>query len=253
MEKLTEYSEKIHEFLDDIHEQVSQSFSPLVDNLTDALWDWLNEGKDVMDSFREYASDTFKDIAKDALKAMASRLIFEPFQEQLEDLTIAYATGQIDETAYMLGVSAFAKEAQTAIENYLPSLENAVETIQMAFDNAGIDITDKDVYQQKGSTGTCESLGEDTGKELNGRFTALQITGESLLEVGTEINQQLSFIGQDVSETRISVGEISANIREIVGAQNAANEYLSKIETNTRVLPEMRDQLTDIQRHVNNI
>lgn len=253
LEKLTEYSEKIHEFLDDIHEQVSQSFSPLVDNLTDALWDWLNEGKDVMDSFREYASDTFKDIAKDALKAMASRLIFEPFQEQLEDMTIAYATKQIDETAYMLGVSAFAKEAQTAIENYLPSLENAVETIQMAFDNAGIDITDKDVYQQKGSTGAWESLGEDTGRELNGRFTALQITGESLLEVGTEINQQLSFIGQDVSETRISVGEISANIREIVGAQNAANEYLSKIETNTRVLPEMRDQLTDIQRHVNNI
>lgn len=110
-----------------------------------------------------------------------------------------------------------------------------------------------EAYQQKGSTGAWESLGEDTGKELNGRFTALQITGESLLELAEEREVYLSTIVQDVSETRISVGEISANIREIVEAQNAANEYLSKIETNTRVLPEMRDQLMDIQRHVNNI
>ena len=253
LEKLTEYSEKIHEFLDDIHEQVSQSFSPLVDNLTDALWDWLNEGKDVMDSFREYASDTFKDIAKDALKAMASRLIFEPFQEQLEDLTIAYATGQIDETAYMLGVSAFAKEAQTAIENYLPSLENAVETIQMAFDNAGIDITDKDVYQQKGSTGAWESLGEDTGKELNGRFTALQITGESILVQTIEQTTILTDIQEGMILTQGMITEISSNIGRMIEAQNTANDHLEAISRNTYQLYEMRDDIKEIVKKVKNV
>ena len=148
LEKLMEYSEKIREFIEQIHEYVSQAFSPLLDNLVDALWDWLSSGKDVLDSFREYAADTFKNIAQDALKAMANKLIFEPFQEQLENLTIAYATNQevdgvpMDETAYMAGVAAFAAQAQQAIEDNLPLMKNAAEVMQKAFEAAGIHIVE---------------------------------------------------------------------------------------------------------------
>lgn len=182
LEKLLEYSEKIREFIDQIHEYVSEAFSPLVDNLADALWDWLTDGKDVLDSFREYAADTFKNIAQDALKAMITKNIFEPFQEQLENLTIAYSTGQIDETAYMAAVSAFAQQAQDSIQTQLPVLQNAAEVINMAMQNAGIDMTGKNTYQQEASKGGWGAMSEDTGGELNGRFTALQIAGENISE-----------------------------------------------------------------------
>ena len=41
---------------------------------------------------------------------------------------------------------------------------------------------DSEKYEQKASQGGWESMGEDTGQELNGRFTALQMSGERISE-----------------------------------------------------------------------
>ena len=173
LEKLTEYSEEIDNFLEQVHDQVSDAFGPLVDDLTDALWDWLENGEDVMDNFKEYAAETFKTIAKDALKAMVNKQIFEPFQEQLEDLTIAYSTGQINEVEYMAGVSEFAKQAQTSIETQLPVLQNAAQIIDKAMENAGIDITPENSERTATAQGIAQAS-QDSVDELNGRFTAIQ-------------------------------------------------------------------------------
>ncbi len=242
LEQLTEYSEKIHEFLDDVHEQVSEAFSPLVDNLTDALWDWLAEGKDVMDQFREYSADTFKEIAQDAIKAMANRLIFEPFQEQLENLTIAYGTGQIDETAYTLGVAAFATQAQEAIAKNLPALQNAIEVIQMAMENAGIDITGgTNASDQSATYNSLEKWSYDQADDLINRATALQIIDEHQYEILTQGLEVAYSTLQSVESIRINVGEILTAIQTTIELQDIANSKLDRIIANTLPIAEIRD------------
>lgn len=242
LEKLTEYSEKIHEFLDDVHEQVSEAFSPLVDNLTDALWDWLADGEDVMDKFREYANDTFKDIAQDAIKTMANRLIFEPFQEQLEDLTIAYGTGQIDETAYMLGVAAFAKEAQEAITKNLPTLQNALETIQLAMENAGLDVTaGAKADDQSATYNSLEKWTYEQADDLINRATALQIIDEHQYQIMSQGLEVAYSTLQSVDNIRINVGEIVAAVQATIELQASANSKLDRIITNTTPISEIRD------------
>jgi len=243
LEKLLEYSEKAHEFLDEIHEYVSNAFSPLVDNLTDALWDWLKDGTDVMDSFRKYAGDTFQSIAKDAMKAIATQLIFEPFQEQLEDLTIAFSTGQMDETAYMLGVSAFATQAQEAIEKYLPSLESAMQTIQMAFDNAGIDIVGgTGGAEDKSATyNSLEKWTYDQADELINRATALQIIDEHQYEILSQSLDMAYSTMQGVESIRITVSDILDGIQTTIDLHETTNARLERIVQNTAPIAEIRD------------
>lgn len=253
LESLLEYSEKIREFIEDVHNYVSEAFSPLTDNLTDALWDWLAEGTDVMDSFREYAADTFKNIAQDALKAMMTKSIFEPYQEQLENLTIAYSTGQIDETAYMAGVAEFAKQAQSSIEAQLPLLQNAAEVMQMAMQGAGIDIVGKESYQQQGSSGAWQSLGEDTGQELNGRFTALQITGESLLVQSIEQTATLMAVQQEIVLTRTEIVTMSSNVDTIRETQEDMLSTLEQIQRNTFQLHEIKEDIKLLVENTKNI
>ena len=68
LEELIKFREEYDKFTEQLEEYVSDAFSPLTDDLTDALFDWLDTGEDVMDKFKEYASDTFQDIAKEILK-----------------------------------------------------------------------------------------------------------------------------------------------------------------------------------------
>lgn len=206
-----------------------------------------------MDSFREYAANTFKNIAQDALKAMITKSIFEPYQEQLENLTIEYSTGQIDETAYMASVAEFAKQAQSSIEAQLPLLQNAAEVMQIAMQGAGIDITGKDSYQQQGSSGAWESLGEDTGQELNGRFTALQITGESILVQSIEQTATLMAVQQEISLSRTEIVSMNNNVAEIRELTEITNGLLFNIDKNTRPIAEMQETLQQMNQKLDKL
>lgn len=215
LEQLLEYSEKIREFIDDVHEYVSEAFSPLVDNLTDALWDWLSNGEDVMDKFREYAAGTFKNIAQDALKAMITKNIFEPFQEQLEDLTIAYSTGQIDETAYMAAVAEFAKQASASIEAQLPVLQNAAQVIEMAMDDAGIDIVGNDTVQQSGKAGAFTTMSQDQAGKLEGLFVSGQMHWASIDDRMEDVAARMSSVQDHLRQIATNTGDSAQSLGEI--------------------------------------
>lgn len=215
LEQLLEYSEKIREFIDEVHEYVSEAFSPLVDNLTDALWDWLSNGENIMDKFREYAADTFKNIAQDALKAMITKNIFEPFQEQLEDLTIAYSTGQIDETAYMAAVAEFAKQASVAIETQLPVLQNAAQVMEMAMEGAGIDIVGNQQQQQSGKAGAFTTMSQDQAGKLEGLFVSGQMHWSSIDDKMEDVAASMSSVQDHLRQIATNTGDSAQSLSEI--------------------------------------
>lgn len=62
LESLIKLREQYDEYIEQLHEYVSSLYEPLVDNFVDSLWDWFDNGKDALDSFKDYASDTFRNI-----------------------------------------------------------------------------------------------------------------------------------------------------------------------------------------------
>lgn len=140
LERMVEYAEKIREIEDGVKDYVSQMFSPLVDNMTDALWDWLDTGKDILDSFEDYASDTFKNIAKDAVKSFLKINLIDKYQEKLNDIYTAYSLGLYNEQQLGLAVASVAGEIKTSLESLSPALQVLGETLENAFDIQGYDI-----------------------------------------------------------------------------------------------------------------
>ena len=62
----------------------------------------------------------------------------------------------------------------------------------------------KQSYEQSASSGAFESMSQDTGDELNGRFTAVQIATEGTYQVVQSIDQKLSqMLGLDSSSKEI--------------------------------------------------
>ena len=78
----------------------------------------------------------------------------------------------------------------------------------------------KDNFSQSASSGSFESMSQDTGDELNGRFTAVQIATEGTYEETKLINTKLDAIaarngGADGSLLTASVNTIMGNVGNI--------------------------------------
>ena len=78
----------------------------------------------------------------------------------------------------------------------------------------------KQSYEQSASSGSFESMSQDTGEELNGRFTAVQIATEGTYEETKLINTKLDAIaardgGAEGSLLTASVNTIMGNVGNI--------------------------------------
>lgn len=82
-----------------------------------------------------------------------------------------------------------------------------------------------------------EAMSQDTGEELNGRFTALQITGEEIKNQAIEQTGLLSSINEKMSLldlTNEDIPRLMANVPDIAGQtrESIASGYQSQITIN---------------------
>ena len=204
LEKLMELREQYDEWEKSIKDYISSSFGGLADNMVDAIWDWLANGEDALDNFREYASDTFKKIAQDAVKTFLKTAVLDQFEDQLESLYKAYSmkdkSGRriIDEQQLMLGVASIAGDMATALENIMPVAEQLGETIRTAFDYQGYDIVNGGSGNTSASR-SIQSITESTGDLLAAYINAIRADSSANRQT---LNQILA-ITQSFSEMPI--------------------------------------------------
>lgn len=206
LEALIELREKYDEYIEQLHEYVSSMYEPLVDNFVDSLWDWLDNGKDALDSFKEYASDTFRDIVSDMLRTIVLEKVVGTYSDDISALYEKYAEGSITEEELMQGV---AKLTEGLIDRYgtnLPTIEDMLENVSKMLSGAGIDIKNSDATTQSGKSGSFTAMSQDQGTKLEGLFTSVQ--------------------GH--------VANIDLTVENVIDKMNSAESYLAKIADNTK-------------------
>ena len=253
LEELIKLKQEYDKFREQLEEYVSEMYSPLTEDMTDALWDWLKEGKDVMDSFKKYASDTFADIAREIVKQALLTKVFDGFQDKLANLYEVYSAGAIDEKTLTQGIMQATDTLLDNAEKQLPMIQDLLTYLDEKFKEKGFDITGSEGYEQKGSSGAWQSLGEDTGQELNGRFTALQITGESILVQSIEQTATLMAVQQEIVLTRTEIVTMSSNVDTIRETQEDMLSTLEQIQRNTFQLHEIKEDIKLLVENTKNI
>lgn len=228
LEALIELREQYDEYLNQLHEYVSSLYEPLVDNFVDSLWDWLDNGKDALDSFKDYASSTFRDIVSDMMRTIVLDKVVGTFSDDIAALYEEYAKGAIDETELMKKIS---ERTSGLIDNYeqnIPTLQNIMNEINGYLQESGIDLKKPEsTSQQKATAGGFETMSQDTATELNGRFTSIQIAAE-------EIKNQMVNVAVGVNSLVAISTDGNTIMNNILNQHVITNGYLEDIVKYTK-------------------
>lgn len=222
LEALIELREKYDEYIQNLHEYVSSLYEPLVDNFVDSLWDWLDNGKDALDSFKEYASDSFRDIVSDMLRTIVIDKVIGTFSDDIAALYEQYAEGKLTEQELMAKVAEQTGELTDRYKNSLPTLEGVMETINGMFENAGIDLKDKEVTSQSGKAGSYSAISQDQGTKLEGLFVSAQMHLAS-------IDEQIEDVAGKWGAVSDTLGKIADNTESNAKSAGEIKEILEKI------------------------
>lgn len=248
LEKLVELREKYDEFNKSIHEYVSKMYSPLVSDMTDAVWSWLKDGKDALSEFKNSASKTFADISKDMVKQLLLKNVFSKYEDKLSDLYKAYAMKGINEKELGAASAELAGQMVDSMNTYLPVAQNLMKYLQEGFAAKGIDITKGGDSSQTASANGVTSITYEQASDIVALTTAGNISRDQIKDI--LLSQKLSSI--DLSLTGISlIGKDTVSIADETRTI-LANSYmeLKEINKNTGVSAKC---LTQIDENINSM
>lgn len=204
LEKLKDYAAEagtLEDIADDLAESLMQiSFDSLKSEFIDTLMDMNSSAQDFSDNFS-------KMLMQAVLKAKVDDLLGNDMQAFYDEWT---------ERAKANG----GKLSQTDINELKGRYDEMVQEGLKIRDEVAEITGYKQSYEQSASSGSFESMSQDTGEELNGRFTAVQIATEGTYEEAKLINTKLDAIaardgGAEGSLLTASVNTIMGNVGNI--------------------------------------
>lgn len=213
LEKLKDYAAEagtLEDIADDLAESLTQIyFDSLKSEFIDTLMDMNSSAQDFSDNFS-------KMLMQAVLKAKVDDLLGNDMQAFYDEWT---------ERAKANG----GKLSQTDINELKGRYDEMVQEGLKIRDEVAEITGYKQSYEQSASSGSFESMSQDTGDELNGRFTAVQIATEGTYEETKLINTKLDAIAAREGGAEGSL--LTASVNTIMG--NVGNIWLAVDEGRT--------------------
>lgn len=248
LEKLVELREKYDEFNKSIHEYVSKMYSPLVSDMTDAVWAWLKDGKDALSEFKNSASKTFAEVSKDMVKQLLMKNVFSQYEDKLSNLYKAYAMKAINENELGAASANLAGEIVDSMNSYLPVAQSLLKQLQEGFAAKGIDITREGDSSQTATANGVTSNTFEQASNIIALTTAGNISRDQTKELVTSIVSNIASLSSFSSSTSATIVEIrnlmitnNSYLEDILkNSKNIYNDFSSKIDDINRNLKELK-------------
>lgn len=207
--------------------------SVLNEKLTGYSWDgFMDSYKSMLknlDSTTEDFADHIQELITNALiESFVNETLKEDIKALYDYIAEASADGMIDA----------AEKAEIERKNQAISDKSLLwrENIQAS----GMIKSSSNPYEQNGTSGGWASMGQDTADELNGRFTALQMSGEKISEGITTMVTTLSALSALADGRNLTLIEI----RNLMITNNAFLEDI--LEANKKAYGKFEQQLDKI-------
>lgn len=216
LEELIELREQYDEYIEQLHEYVASLYDPLVDNFVDSMWDWFDNGKNALDSFKEYASSTFRDIVTDMLKTIVLEKVVGTFGDDIASLYEKYASGKLSEEELMQQIADRTEGLIGDYEDNIPALQQIMQNIAEMLKNAGIDIqnpTDTNVGTQSPTSGALTTMSQESIATFEGIGRSMQTHLISIDKVSIEIRDQQ----REDSKALVKIVENTSHLGTILG------------------------------------
>lgn len=210
-EQYTELAGKLEELTEQINENLTQTtFDSMKSDFINNLMDMSKSAKDFSNDFTTMLNQSMLNFALGDLMNKKLKPLYESWANKMKENGGRQLT-------------------PTELNNLKEEYDKIVQEGLAIRDNIA-DITGyKQSYEQSASSGSFESMSQDTGEELNGRFTAVQIATEGTYEEAKLINTKLDAIAARDGGTEGSL--LTASVNTIMG--NVGNIWLAVDEGRT--------------------
>lgn len=226
---------KQYEELNDVINQTIQSMlDGISTDITSIIFDSVRNGTDAWDAFEERGAEVIDSLGKMMIQELFVKAYLDQF---LQPLTEAFSLGEPEKTSYKMA---------EIINNMFDGMGAMLEGASMAA--AAWDKNASDygfsmdsltgAAKEVASTGF-QAMSQETGSELNGRFTDIQ----------GKVTEIRSFVMDIMATGKMHYAEM-INVRDIM---LQINGNVADISLYTKVLPEMRDAMNTMNRKLDNL
>ena len=243
-DKLDDYIEqagKLEELTDSLYEGLTgMSFDSMYDSFVSSLMDMEKSAEDVAD-----------DISKYFMQAMLSNAIGEQFSDKLRTWYDKFGEAMKDDGTLDNN------ERKELMDEYMGYVDEAMKLRDELAAATGYDKISQEAASQSASSKGFQTMSQDTGEELNGRFTALQIAGEeiknqniiqsqslnlltvkadALLSINTETRNIADDTRDLIAQSYLELVQISENTGAIVKPIIQIQKDMAEVKNNTSKL-----------------
>lgn len=237
-------SDRIKEWenqIDEINNLISDNKEKAIDVL------FGEDLKSAIDNFAEAYADAWASgenrakSAKDVVKQMMQQMVTESIKAAIK------SSNKMEEIRTKLqqfyADNVLSQWEQDYINNMAEQLQQEIDA---QFGWADSLMGESSTTEQKSTAGGFETMSQDTATELNGRFTALQLSGEEIK------NQMISAVISLNSLLSVSTNSNSI-LNNILNQHVITNSYLEDIAKYTKLLIDIKSDIAQVNRNTKDL
>lgn len=232
LDQIVTINDKAEEVEENLKNSLTQTtFDTVYSDFVNLLSDMDSSAADFSDKFGEYLKN-----------AILQTYIGKKYKEKLENLYDQFAKANEDDRISE-------SETEELRDDYMKIVEQAQQDVKNLKEVYGWSSSDASGSSKSSFSG----MTQDQADELNGRFAALQISNQSILNAAIERN---AAIGQQLQNlVTLSAGSTEQNgtLSEMRDMQLQSLSCLQTIESNSRYFATMSAKLDLIERNTRNI
>ncbi|WP_281511489.1 hypothetical protein [Alistipes finegoldii] len=255
LKELVNNWETYEEAIEAVNDYLNEMFGELGSTLTDALVDSFEQGTNAADAFGEAAGDMLKNLAKQVLYTATIGPEIEKAQKKIDAINRDLSLSNEERYNALAGV------VDTMLDDVLAQQkvgQELWERLKQAAEERGLQWEAEAAGQEATSRGF-QAMSQDTGDELNGRFTDIQgkvtdirgyvmamaqtggiITAiNNIATLGDRIDQMSVACYESLrfdAETLIEVREINSSTKNMDKTLARIEEGINSIKKNTESL-----------------
>ena len=196
LQNMIDLAQQAEEAYNQLNDYFTDIFGELGESMTDALVDAFKNGTDAAKAFTDSVSDMLETLAKQMVYSVTLAPLMEKAQKEMMD--VMQNTGLSDEQKFNKWTGILNSLVDDAV-NQQGLANRLLEEYQQTAKDKGFDIFNPDSSTSQSATrGEYQTLSEDTGKALEGRATALQMSNEEIKKQAIEQTSLLSSIKEKI-------------------------------------------------------
>lgn len=242
LQGMIDYAKAAEEAYKELQDYLTNIFGNVGNDFMNGIVKYYKDGTDAATAFKKTASEVMESLISDMIYAVTLGPIMDEAGKKMAEI---YADTSLSDADKMNKAFGVIDKVISQSESVVDKASDLMDYAKKKGDEIGLDIfkPDKDTGSaQTPTNGGFQTMSQDTGSELNGRFTAVQVATE-------KTNIATTIIGADVAEIKTHINGIMAMFDNAMSMLSIHTLHLENIDKNTRQLYQMNERLGNIERN----